>query len=170
MDSENTICYGPPYSISHADAVYLLALMVGGKVPDRTNDDLKKLLAEVCNLSKAISDNCRDWLETAAIIHGHIHPHSAEKLNVPTLLGALSSAITVPRVDDSACCATCAFRVGSVANQTEAVAQDVMLALESGEAFYCHHGDDAPKYRCRGFLEAMKKRELGMRLTSQPTL
>ncbi len=146
----------PVYQISRADAVYLMILMKGGTVPTRSNDDLKNLLLNVCKLAESISTNCRDWLETAAIIHGDIHPYSTEKLNIPTLLGALSSAVTVPRVDISNCCATCAFRVGSIANQTEAVAQDVLLALENGEVFYCHDGEGAPKIACHGFVEAIK--------------
>lgn len=149
----------PPYSIGTADAVYLLAILKGEKVPEWSDVDLKNLLIQVCKLADSISGNCRDWLELAAIVHGNAHPYQAEKLNVPTLLGALSSAIVVPRVDDSECCATCAFRVGSPANQTEAVAQDVMLTLESGEMFYCHDGDDAPKHPCRGFVEAVKRRK-----------
>lgn len=148
----------PVYSISPVDAVYLLALMKGGAVPERSSADLKHLLSEVCKLAESISSNCRDWLEIAGMIHGNIHPYTAEKLNAPTLRGALSSAVTVPRVDTSNCCPTCAFRVGSVANQTEAVAEDVMLSLESGETFYCHHGDDAPKHACHGFVAAMQRK------------
>jgi len=159
----NTLEIAPRYNIGRDDAVYLLALMNN---PDaikmtRSEEDLKGLLVNVLKLAETISENCREWLELAGIVHGDMHPYQAEKLNIPTLIGALSSAITVPRVDTSDCCHSCAFRVGSSANMTEAVASDVMDCMTDGTVFYCHHKVDEnfetkPKHSCRGFVAAMK--------------
>lgn len=145
------------YSIGVADAAFLLALLNGETVPERSKDDLKKLLLQTVKLAESLSNNCGDWLKLSAIMDAKIHPYSADQLNVPTLRGALAAAVTVPIVEVAACCATCAFRVGSIANQTETVAEDVMLSLQSGgDTFYCHEGDGAPRTPCRGFVAAMK--------------
>ncbi len=146
------------YSISRTNAVYLLSLLKGGRVPERTNAELKDLLGNVLKLAESISNNCKEWLEVTATIHADIHPYQAEKLNCPTLRGALSAAVTIPRVPISETCETCAFRVGSPANQTEAVAEDVLIALEDGgKAFFCHdYEGDKPTHPCRGYLEAIK--------------
>lgn len=148
-----------PYFISRAEAVYLLALVDGHteRLPLPPPDVMLSLLRNTLLLAQSISDNCREWLEMAAIIHGDMHPYSAEKLNIPTLRGALSAAAAIPRVDTTGCCLTCAFRVGSPANQTEATADDILNCLEQREPFLCHHvpENQAPKQPCRGFLAAM---------------
>lgn len=149
----------PPYDIEPADAVYLLAMLEDPTgLPERSNADLLNLLVQTLKLAESLSANCKEWLEVTAICHAHMHPYTAEKLNVPTLKGALSTAITVPRVDACGMCHTCAFRIGSQANQTQTVAEDVMDCLSDGRTFYCHDFPDGetPKVACRGFVAAMR--------------
>lgn len=149
----------PPYDIGRADAIYLAAMLKGEtSLPRRTNAELVNLLRQTLLLSKSIGENCREWLELCAIIHGDVHPYQAEKLNIPTVEGALAAAIVIPGVSCEGMCATCAFRVGSPANQTENTAEDIMGCLDDGEPFYCHDVEDPAQSKkpCRGFIAAKK--------------
>jgi hypothetical protein len=143
------------YQIEKAEAVYLLAALKG-EAPafDLPADVANSLLMELLKLAKSLADNSREWLEMAAVIHGDIHPYQAEKLNAPTLEGALSHLAMLPAVDCKKACPTCAFRNGSPANQVEATADDILMCLDTGEDFMCHWNNDVPsatKRVCAGF-------------------
>lgn len=159
-DSLAAITGSASYDIGKEDAIYLLALLKGyDKLPQRSNADLLNLLRNTLLLANSIAENCKEWLEMAAIIHGDMHPYQAEKLNIPTLNGALSAAVAIPRVDPcDKMCVTCAFRVGSPANQTEATASDIFDCLEDGTLFMCHDFEGAkPTRACRGFVAAFRE-------------
>jgi len=148
-----------PYIIQPRDAQFLTALFKG-ETPsqDRTNEELISLLTETLKLADSIANNCKEWLETMAIVHADYHPYTAEKLNYPTLQGALDCAANIPRVNPKGTCATCAFRIGSPPNQCDEVAEDVLDCLLEGRTFMCHcstdDSDEEPNKPCKGFLKA----------------
>lgn len=154
-----------PYSLTQADAAYLLSMLDGDqKLPARTKSELESLLRETLNLAQSLSDNCEEWLTLTAICETDIHPHDAEMLNVPTLKGALKAAILIPAVECDRMCHTCAFRVGSIANQSAIVAGDVDYAFDEHVIFYCHDIDDESKAKaCAGFMQALNDRRMRSR-------
>jgi len=148
-----------PYNLSRSDAAYLLSMLDGDQqLPARTAAELETLLRETLKLAQSLSDNCKEWLTLTAICEGDVHPHLAETFNTPTLKGALKAAILIPAVECDRMCHTCAFRVGSIANQSDIVAVDVDACLEDGDIFRCHDAEPGQKPRaCAGFMAARKE-------------
>ncbi|WP_371436360.1 hypothetical protein [Polaromonas sp.] len=101
----------------------------------------------------------REETITLAICEFGMHPHEAEKLNLPTMLGSLAG-LGLPAIDAANACATCAFRQGSCANQCPATVSDALGCIESkGSPFFCHEGvatGTDPKRVCRGYALALK--------------
>ena len=90
-----------------------------------------------------------------------MHPHQAEKLNMPSVPGALAGIGLARGIDPVPLCHGCAFRQGSIANQcwpTVCDAGDCSLPEEA--AFLCHEVPDPeqpPATACRGFIQARAK-------------
>jgi hypothetical protein len=82
----------------------------------------------------AVTKATREHMLVLATVDFNMHPHQAEKLNLPTLAGSLMG-LTLPKVDESKICETCAFRKGSAANQSVSTISDLTdcLDLESGK-------------------------------------
>lgn len=101
----------------------------------------------------------REETITLAICEFGMHPHEAENLNLPTMLGSLAG-LGLPAIDAASVCATCAFRQGSCANQCPATVSDALGCIESkGSPFFCHEGGATgadPKKVCRGYAMALK--------------
>jgi hypothetical protein len=121
---------------------------------------LIRLIGIICIRSERVDLAVRQHVELFAITDLGMHPQNVEKLNLPTLRGSLAGLL-LPSVNETKTCATCAFRQGTAANQSEPTAADIafLLADGPGEAFYCH--EDAPEggstSLCRGFAQAIKQ-------------
>jgi hypothetical protein len=122
----------------------------------------KELAQAVITLTERFVDvtkATREHMLILATVDFNMHPHQAEKLNLPTLAGSLMG-LTLPKVDESKICGTCAFRQGSAANQSVPTVSDLKdcLDLESGKPFMCHEDlskGDQPTKVCRGYAQAM---------------
>lgn len=109
----------------------------------RTKAQLIEMFANFVGLANAVEGNMRDFLELAGIIHGGMNEIEAEKLNAPTVWGALNGIkIATPPVPGM--CGGCAFRKGTPANQSSITTIDALDSATGGIAaeFMCHERPD----------------------------
>lgn len=158
------------YDISSADANELkgavllpleFRLMVLRKYKaERGCDALINLFANFIGMANAVVANTRDAAELLLIIQGDMHPNTAEKINTPSLFGALQGAELANKVDQKKTCVGCAFRKGSLANQSPSTTADVHWCLGGDDQFMCHeHMDDEgnPTVPCGGHAQILRK-------------
>lgn len=124
---------------------------------------LVEMFAQFIGLANSVVANSHDALETFAIIQGGMHPYEAEKINFPTIFGALNGCVLADGIDDRGVCSGCAFRLGSMANQSPATTCDADWCGHPGEApFMCHEDlDDRgdPTRGCAGFAQLRANRK-----------
>ena len=161
------------YKIASADARMLIGLC-GLPAPARAEAlaDLARrkgvsatldLFAQFIGLANAVAANNREMVEIILITDGDMHPHTAEKANLPTIAGALRGvalANFVPHVDEKMC-GGCAYRLGTPANQSPYTTADAEYA---GLEFRCHEDiDDQGNVLARRTCRGAALRELASR-------
>tara|TARA_A100001391_G_scaffold169507_2_gene130384 strand:- start:381 stop:926 length:546 start_codon:yes stop_codon:yes gene_type:complete len=125
---------------------------------------LLELFVDLAELSEQVVENGKQHAIDLLIQETDLHPYSAEKLNYPSLKGALVGLKAVERVPAHARerpCLGCAYRAGTVANQCFDTQQDTDSVLESSHSFLCHaRGTDEatgePTKPCIGHVYAAK--------------
>ncbi len=157
------------YALDNAQAAQLAA-MVAATGPDRVaflasylhehgQAAFLQLLSEFMGLATSVVANCRELAEDLLTQEG-MHPYDAEKINMPTLLGALAGVALANQVDPKGACHGCAFRLGSVANQSPSTTADVQWCQDDAQCFMCHARgvlpDGTPTIRCIGDRKAQR--------------
>lgn len=125
-------------------------------------DAMLALFSQFIGMANSVLLNCRDSLEIFGIVHAGFGPYEAEKINFPTLFGALNGIKLAVGVNQAKTCHGCACRIGTLANQSPATTCDVDYCLEGDDKFWCHEELDdkgMPTKRCIGFQTHLKKRE-----------
>lgn len=128
------------------------------------HDATLALCAQLFGLANAVTENCREQAAHLLTLEG-MHPHTAEKINMPTLLGALMGiclAAKAPKQDST--CAGCAYRLGTVANQCPSTVDEAAWQLQDLDRFSCHESEDLPP--CRGHAQALKTERIEIREAS----
>lgn len=169
-----------PYTLTPEDADVLLVLVsastagrqavmehfLGSQPPAA----VARLFSEFIGLAKSTVENCREMAELLLITEGNVQPTQAEKINMPTLVGALNGVRLADGVSEEGLCAGCAFRLGTVANQSPVTTTDAADCSEiGGQTFLCHEDLDdrgQPFKGCRGFAQARAQQK---RDAVQPT-
>lgn len=122
------------------------------------------LFAQFMGMANSVVANNREAIELFGIVEGGLMPQVAEQLNLPTIFGACNGAIIAQAVDQEPLCEGCAFRLGTVANQSPITTCDADWLSHPGEdPFWCHEDLNdkmEPTKACAGFaqLRAMRKR------------
>ncbi len=124
------------------------------------------LFADFMAMANSVVANARELLELELITtHGYTD-RAAEKINLPTIFGALQGVVLAEQVSQDLTCGGCAFRRGTPANQSPVTTSDADFCAHLGEPdFYCHldlDERDQPTKGCAGFaqLRAHRKREM----------
>ncbi len=157
-----------PYSLTPEDADILLVLVSASRegrrlvmehfLGSRTPEAVADLFSEFIGLAKSTVENCREMAELLLITEGDVQPTQAEKINMPTLAGALNGVRLADGISEEGLCAGCAFRLGTVANQSPVTTIDAADCSEiGGQTFLCHEDLDdrgQPFKGCRGFAQA----------------
>jgi hypothetical protein len=116
-------------------------------------------------MANSVVANCREMAELLLITEGGVNPYAAEKINMPTLWGALGGVTLAEGINQSLTCMGCAFRLGTIANQSPITTLDADDCGNPGEPeFFCHEDlNEAgqPVRGCSGFaqLRAARKRQ-----------
>lgn len=127
-----------------------LALQLG-------TDAVLELFGEFIGLANRVVHNASEHAQVLLIVEGGMYPHQAEKINMPCILGALNGIGLAAGIDVGPTCAGCAFRSGTIANQSLPTTLDAAECCEPGEApFMCHEDLDRrgnATTGCRGFAQ-----------------
>jgi hypothetical protein len=160
------------YTLSKSDASWLVgAVLLPAEIRrqvlqkyviEKGQAALVNLFAQFMGLANSVVENSKDAIEIFAICEGRIHP-DGPGLNLPTIFGACNGVIVADGIAQEGLCGGCAFRIGTLANQSPVTTCDADYCGHPGEpVFYCHeHDGDAPTNACAGFarLRARRKRE-----------
>jgi hypothetical protein len=117
--------------------------------------------AQFIGLANSVVANNREAIEIFGIVGGD-HPHTAEKYNLPTIAGALNGVVLAAKVKQKGLCHGCAYRLGSIANQSPITTDDAEYCTHDSDArvhgFWCHeHMDGAkPTKLCGGHKQRMR--------------
>lgn len=123
-------------------------------------DAMLGMFSQFIGMANSVVANCHDALELWLIVEEKFPPYEAEKVNFPTLFGALNGVKLAQGVDQNKTCHGCACRLGSLANQSPSTTCDVDWCLQGNERFWCHENldeDGNPTKRCVGFEIHAKK-------------
>jgi len=109
-------------------------------------------------MANAVAENCRSMTELILIEEG-MHPHSAEKANLPTMFGALQGVILADGVDPRGTCASCAYRLGTPANTSPITTTEASYCQSELQKFFCHaefNEAGEPIKQCVGHAKALR--------------
>lgn len=115
------------------------------------------LFGEFIGLANQVAYNACEQAKDLLVLHGHVWPHEAERVNMPCVLGALNGIVLAAGINPGPLCGGCAFRAGTVANQCLPTTEDADYCSTPGERpFLCHeavdeHGNAISA--CRGFAQ-----------------
>ncbi len=130
-------------------------------------DGLVTLFAQFIGLANSVAANAKEQAEQLLVELGDVHPYTAEKINMPCVLGALQGARLVHWIDATSLCHGCAFRHGSIANQCLPTTLDADQCSEPGEhAFLCHEvlsPSGEATQACKGFAQARRAAAAALR-------
>lgn len=130
-------------------------------------DDLIKLVVNLVATGESYASACDEAVWLHLIGEGDYHPDSIHHLNLPSFKGALSGMALLPyAVDDSKLCSTCAYRKGTLGNNSETTIGDVEHVIYHEGVFRCHkevdkHGshactDGKALKACQGWVQHMQ--------------
>lgn len=120
---------------------------------------LADLFSRFIGMANSVVANNREMLEMYLISEQGMHPYTAEKINLPTIFGALQGCTLVEGIDQTKTCETCAFRLGTPPNQSPVTTTDADWVMsEKDTQFMCHHDMDEhgnPTRKCTGYTQRM---------------
>jgi len=120
------------------------------------------LLVEFSRMAESVNKNTADALELFLITEKGYYPWEAEKLNLPSLMGACRGVTGALGVNQSKVCHGCACKLGSHANQSLVTQYDLTSSIEEREEpFLCHEeiGENGEvSKKCRGYAQHLKRK------------
>lgn len=129
-------------------------------------DAALELFSQFIGLANSVVENNREMAEYVLIGYGHVWPQEAQKINLPTIFGALNGIAIAASVNQRKTCVECAFRLGTAANQSPSTTCDVEWVIGCDEKFMCHldlDQDGEPTKHCAGFKQLAEARPGGKR-------
>lgn len=123
-----------------------------------------EILSQFIGLANSVVANNRDAIELWSILSGFAFPGKEGDVNLPTIFGALAGIDLAAQADVASPCAGCAFRLGTVANQSPSTTCDAEWCINGNEddRFMCHEDideDGNPSKMCAGF-EKLRRKQL----------
>jgi hypothetical protein len=121
---------------------------------------LINLFSQFIGLANSVVANSREFIELAGIIEGTLHPHNADKINLPTIFGGLVGVGLANSIDQTKTCSGCAYRLGTCANQSPITTIDANWCEDESDLdFLCHERLNAkaePYKLCAGHAQKTK--------------
>jgi hypothetical protein len=124
-------------------------------------DAVVAMFSRTIGMANSVIANNREAIEVFGICEGTLHPHNAHQINLPTLIGAIQGTQLSHRAKNARrMCHGCAYRLGSLANQSFVTTIDADFQRENQDEFWCHENTNQrgkPTKRCRGHQAALKE-------------
>ena len=162
-----------PYVLSSQDVNALLEIVSASNGTPRENvlrahvtahglDDALAMFGQFVEMALSVTGNCRLQTELVLVTEGGMHPHQAEQINMPTIVGALQGVLLANAVDASGTCSSCAFRLATPANQSPSTTADAEYCSDELKSFFCHKRgvmqNGALTRRCVGDAKIQKRK------------
>lgn len=158
-----------PYHLNTRDAQFLMGaykmpadirrMLLKKHVEDVGQEQFINMVSEFLALAHSVAENNREMIEMHLITTHQYYPTQAEKINLPTIFGALNGLTLAVGIDQDKLCHGCAYRVATCANQSPVTTCDADYQQQSSDMFWCHEEmkpDGSPAHKCRGFLQQRK--------------
>lgn len=157
------------YSMSTDDALLIAGMsqydlatrrdMVGAVLATEGPGRLVEMLAQLIGMANSVVINSKDMTDTVLITEYGAHPERVVGINLPTIVGACQGVLLAAKCDPAGACYGCAYRLGSIANQSPIATSDAEYVADDARGFGCHaetdvHGN-ATKV-CVGHAKAAK--------------
>jgi hypothetical protein len=123
---------------------------------------LVELFAQFIGMANSVAANCAEMSDTVLITECGVHPDRFASVNLPTILGACQGVALAWKCDPAGACYGCAYRLGSIANQSPIATADADYMAHDQTGFLCHaYLDESgePTKVCVGHAKANKCRE-----------
>jgi hypothetical protein len=121
--------------------------------------ELADLFANFIGMANSVVANAADMADEVLITECGVHPDRFESVNLPTIIGACQGVVIAAKCDPTGACHGCAYRVGSIANQSPVATADADFMSFDATGFMCHaYVDDSgsPTKVCVGHAKATK--------------
>lgn len=102
------------------------------------------MFAQFIDLANSVVENCAEMSDQFLIEECGAHLDKFTSVNMPTILSALQGVVPANSCDPAGACHGCAYRLGSIANQSPIATSDAAYMAFNSKCFMCHaHVDDA---------------------------
>lgn len=158
------------YSLSPADAEELMgASLLPGEFRKKIlmnygqkhgMQELVRLFTAFIGLSNSVVANTREQFELYLINECNHNPILAEKINLPDIPGALEG-VSIAQAGNEKMCGSCAFRLGTPANQCHPTTIDAKQSAQDCELFACHESlneKGEPTRPCAGWAKTQQEK------------
>lgn len=122
-------------------------------------ESLVELFAQFVGMANSVADNCRNMTDLVLISELGMHPDRFDSVNLPTIAGACQGVMLAAQCDPAGACEGCAYRIGSMANQSPMATSDAAYMSFDQKGFMCHAETDdrgSPTKVCVGHAKAFK--------------
>lgn len=120
---------------------------------------LVEFTAQLIGMANSVAENCAEMSDQVLIEECGVHPDRFTSVNLPTLIGACQGVMIANKCDPAGACHGCAYRLGSIANQSPITTCDAEFMAHDRKGFMCHAHLDAegePTKVCVGHAKAAK--------------
>ena len=120
---------------------------------------LIEFTAQLIGMANSVAANCAEMSDQVLILECGVHPDRFTSVNLPTLIGACQGVLIASKCDPAGACHGCAYRLGSIANQSPIATCDAESMAHDQKGFLCHaHLDEEgePEKVCVGHAKAVK--------------
>lgn len=120
---------------------------------------LVELFAQFIGMANSVAENCAEMSDQVLIEECGVHPDKFASVNLPTIIGACQGVMIASKCNPAGACHGCAYRLGSIANQSPIATCDAEFMANEQKGFLCHaYLDDQgePTRACVGHAKAAK--------------
>lgn len=136
------------YSMSPDDALLIAGIgqhgldlrrtMVRQVLEQHGTERLVEMLAQFIGMANSVVANCAEMSDMVLIHECGVHPDKFDSVNLPTIFGACQGVKIASKCDPAGACHGCAYRLGSIANQSPITTSDAEFMAHDRKGFMCH--------------------------------
>ncbi|MNJ54567.1 hypothetical protein D3C77_500150 [compost metagenome] len=120
---------------------------------------LVSLFTQFIGMANSVVENCAAMTDLVLITEMDMHPDRFNSINLPTIAGACQGVALAAQADPAGACEGCAYRLGTMANQSPMATSDASYMAIEPRGFMCHAEVDEcgrPLNVCVGHAKAWK--------------